>query len=84
MILLRILKFNDEELCKVCKIGDTELLKYYLRKDLDFNVGFSRGLLGACKHEYIEIVRLMIKNGANNFNHGSHVACRGGYIERDC
>ncbi len=37
--------------------------------------------LEACKEGNLELVKLLINNGANKFNHGMAYACCGGYIE---
>ncbi len=63
---VRFLKFNERELYKICRIGDTKLLKYYLIKDLDFNYG----LCGACQGRHMKIINLMIEKGANDFDTG--------------
>ena len=70
------LKFNVSELYKICRIGDTELLKYYLRENLDFN----HGLHGSCQGGHMKIVKLIIEKGADDFNHGLYAACRGGHM----
>ena len=72
-----LLKFDERELFNVCKLGDAELLKYYLGKDLDF----SYGLDGAYKGGHMKIVEIILKKGADDFNYGLHGACRGGHVK---
>ncbi len=69
---VRLLKFDDDELYEVCRIGDIELLKYYSIKDLDFNFG----LRGACFGGHLGIVKFMVKKGASKFICGLYEACQ--------
>jgi ankyrin repeat protein len=40
-----------------------------------------QGLLGACYGGHLELAKLMIKHGADNFNNGLNWACRNGHLE---
>jgi hypothetical protein len=80
-------KLKSPELLQVfqtiCKNGNKELL-FFITDNFDkkiFTKNFwNMGLIGACEGGHIELIKLMIENGAANYNDGLFSACRGGQL----
>lgn len=67
--LIKYHRFNDMSI--LCK-GSIDCVILYVSK-VPFNP--NEGLKYACRHSNIQIARLMIQYGANNFNEGFRYAC---------
>ena len=71
------------------KYDNSELLEEYcnynyiirIRKLIQIDLYLYYGLYGACKGGYIDIVKFMIKKGANHWDLGLGGACRNGHID---
>jgi ankyrin repeat protein len=64
----------DEGLFLACEYGHINIIGFLIEKGIDIE-GINYSLAGACKGNNLEIVELMIKYGANNFDYGLLTAC---------
>lgn len=66
-------------LYRACKIGDLESATHYsIDKTLD---ELNKALIVACECGYIDVVRLLISKGANDWQYGFINACERGHVD---
>ncbi len=63
-----------------CKTGNIEKVKILIN-ECSSKLSMNSGLYNSCKGGHINIVKLIIDNGANNFNDGLIWACLCGHID---
>ena len=68
-----------------CEYGMNDIVEFMIEKAVPTNRIFpsldrNNGMSGACRSGHIDIVKLMIENGANDWNWGMYNACCGGHI----
>ncbi len=68
------------DLFEACENGDREQVDKLIEKGATY-WGWDYGLCGACQGGHLDLVNLMIENGARRWNLGLMGACRGGHLE---
>lgn len=79
----------DMVLANICEQGNIDIVEYSIKYLMEstyhsqraLTYWWNRGLRGACKGGHMDIINLMIKNGANDWDDGFEGACEGDRVD---